>query len=785
MRISPVGSVTVGDMNAIFPRQVQPTISVTDFSGYLVPGALRRAEDMHFDPHRGCAYSRPFFIPHNNRFDSGVGSVIDRDQFLTTGLPAFVWTSLSVSGAPRMQNLPCRPWGVQVIDFQCVSPSNWINQDATLIASSLDINGFWLFLTRTIHVPAGTPMRALWEVHFTVGDDVFRIHSSLGTPLRIQRQHPDGTSWTDIQTGYRPGESPSRMQGNSDPLRGEIAIEVHSLNGYLSIGISGAPLTIIRLEQEEPERARVTNLKVVASRWTHLGIHAHPIKYVATSMYRSMPQQIGFAPSDTTPPKYLIYTPTEKVILDSGDNHSVDYPSGSTITVSKVDTPEDINDILLVEAPAYYLTITNRTSGSYEGTNYSDFTACVCRVVTQIDEIVSPPTYAGRVLYIGSGEETPIKEVYVASAFDSQSLMIRRGATVVLNNWRGITDTAARWDVNGSGNISLKIEMGNTDMGSFPQFMGFAGRYYFTRPSSSMSLMTIVAHDLTQQLADVLILAPPNMDGWNHYSAMAYLAKHAGMSDSQLGFLEYVPDNPFKSVPDDDSPYFLPLGHGLHPWTPVNRGMSVLELMMQIRSCSGFLLYVDTNGMLQYHEWIPSSPGSPKRIFTEVSDVDGVGAPTEVMSMMVESSTDDVRNQVIHIGIDAYGAEWTPIVVKRQDDASIWSPPGSQPANYIGYRKPFIHMDSRFANLDFANEANLRAYKLLRIPTYSVTLQTWLQPDIQPLDVIWVQDIKSGVSATPFTVMQIQHRISSIGRNLEQTSTIVARYIVSESESVS
>ena len=118
---------------------------------------------------------------------------------------------------------------------------------------------------------------------------------------------------------------------------------------------------------------------------------------------------------------------------------------------------------------------------------------------------------------------------------------------------------------------------------------------------------------------------------------------------------------------------------------------------------------------------------------------------------------ENTRNQVILIGIDQYDPRWSLIVTKLEDSASIYATPGTEPQNYKGFKDPFVWVDSRFANQAFADAAALNLYGLLRLPGLEAQWTSWLQPDLYPMDVVGINESKSGTEGVPFYIMAMRN----------------------------
>jgi len=398
-----------------------------------------------------------------------------------------------------------------------------------------------------------------------------------------------------------------------------------------------------------------------------------------------------------------------------------------------------------------------------------------------------------------------VQQVVENISFDPNTLAISHTMQVTVDNFQGITSLYQTYGLRGYGNMGIAMRMGWDHMPNGPDggigwqhFYGFINEYLYQRGAGGDSKLVLNCVDQMQQMADVLIAAPTDLDGWNHYSAMAYLWMYGGVTPAQLAFAGLVPTidggtllsdpsgsiDPFGVSPDDPTPggYFLPYGQGMHPWTPRDRTLPVLSLMEFVRKTTGYLNYIDAQGYARYEQWIPPSAGVTKKVYDEYA-YDGYGQPggevNELFGMTARIGTANTRNRTILIGIDAFGPEWAPIVESRQDDASIFTDPSvTPPQNYIGYEKAFIWLDARFANEEYASAAADFIFAINRLPDYDVTCQAWLQPEIFPLDTIMVNDWRSNSAGIPFYVMSVQNTLSVLSGNLVLTTTLTGKFLI-------
>lgn len=533
---------------------------------------------------------------------------------------------------------------------------------------------------------------------------------------------------------------------------------------------------------------RIEAVKVEAEGYTQFCVAVHPMRYVTTGYYTRAPFQTGFVPLPETVAGFTIHTDGEVGGVLDGNVYNPTLLPGAAITPK----------LTLAGSVGYYrLDMTGPDKDmsdqevyeSYLGQEYAEDTPILTRVTTRFEGISEVPGNAFFAIPLGVGGENPVQSITESIAFDPGSLTIRHSASVTLDNFRGMAALSAATGIGGLGNVGVGIRLGyahqqglvSDGVLGLPRFWGFSSRRSFTvAQGGGAANMILDCQDQMAQLAEVLIAAPADLDGHNHYWAMAYLAQLAGIPLPRMAFAPLVPSDPYGASPYDTAPYFLPMGAGMRPWTPVNRTLPVLSLMDQVRKTTGYLLYFDAIGQLRYEPFLPifNWLAGPKRIFRPTPEPsatarDWRGGLTELWDLQVSFDVSEVKNQTLLVGIDSEQS-WGVIASKLEDQASISSPAGYQPINYKGYKAPFIWMDSRFANEGFALRSSARLFYWLRQPAVTVTFTCWAQPDLFPLDMIWVNDWRTGIAELPFYILSMSTTTPSHG--LPRT-TITARYL--------
>jgi hypothetical protein len=508
----------------------------------------------------------------------------------------------------------------------------------------------------------------------------------------------------------------------------------------------------------------ITHVRVRAGRFSHFGWSVHLAKWVTTCSLRSNPLATGQAIDASTPPRYAIHGASEFVERASGVAYNPSFPAGSSITVTRVGAATDANQVydLAIANPQATL---NGAPATYQGTAYADHTAFVTRVTTKVDEKVD----AART---SVARNIVPKQVSFSAQFIPGALTVRRSLNVVLDNFH------AQWRGQ-AGNVAIRLALGMTQpsIALANCFTGVADTYTFDRPGGGQATIGFDCMEL-MDLFDTPIWDAPDMDGWNHYYAVAWLAKKVGISPSRFAFASLVPPDPSTYMAGDPNPFFLPLGEGMRPWTPRDRSQPARNLLRMVQAGTGFLCYVDGDGMLQYHQWIPPSAGSVVKTFTEQETGLGGADIAQLGPTTIRTSTRELRNVNVLIGVDSYDPTWRITATKREDTRSIEVPAGERPPdNFLGFRRPAAWVSSMFASAEYAERCADRFHDIQRLPEYSGNTEVWMQPQLDVMDVIKLADTKSGIESVPLYVMGLRHFWTCMGRHRFRTY-IQARYLI-------
>jgi len=565
----------------------------------------------------------------------------------------------------------------------------------------------------------------------------------------------------------------------------------------------------------EPRIGKVT---LSVKGFSQYSFSLHPMRFANNFSYTSIQQQLGFTPSVTTPPTFDLHMHADIAKnLDSGETHTCKHIPTAQVTL----TDEHLAGSQISQ---YSLScVSTETPFAYAGINTVRYTPGIERISIRyagITELDPPDEETYNIFAVGEGQNgcaEYLVSVTEESSFDFGGMRVHQNLGATFNNYSGIQQFAQDTGVRGAGNIALCWRWGykhsegiNGQEGpawwsteeepvygpGWGRLYGFCDTYAFSGTTGRYSL-TLQGKSMMARLDDTVFHAPPNMDGWNHYRAVYTLLSMAGIPDSRIGFMTEVPDDPYgleATDPDfDTGGYFLPVGVGSNPWTPIARSMTVGQLMGMIQQVTQFILYVDDLGIWRYEPFMRDATGNPKRIFREYYPYDSNQGLTQMWDVNVTISTADVRNEVILVGIDAYNplTFLDPIFAAERDELSINANPSQQPANYIGWKKNFAMTDSRFATAEFAKKTAKRLFDTMRQPAVIVTFSCWGQPDIYPMDFIGVEYQRSGLSGfpavlgvseeadntIPLFVTKISTTITRTARGLIPTSRIEARYI--------
>lgn len=831
MEVIPLGSAVFDDVHGAFPYVVQSSICVPDLLVECAPILRQDNFGMGFNHIHGCTHPSFVFVPHNQKITDGSVTVVDQNAHLLSGIPEVDWFSVSPSGSVVLQNFAERGYGHQRCDLLCNSEASAAGSGIEAIANLSDCQGFWGAITRSNFTKVQAAGFASWEIQFSTSNgDIYSIYTGADGQTSLFYSDDDGDTFIRLRSTMQTGGSPYATAGNTTPnsQSDQIDFMVVVLNDIISIVVKGqsspwssalkatpdgGETTDSRITPGTLPGAKITQVVILASGFTQFGWAVHPVKFLADATMTSNPHPIGFAWDDSTPPQYFVYavdtTGGLPKLLNSGDSWTPGFPAGGTVIVTT--NPDGAK-----YAPQFDLEISGTVAGTYQGFEYSNMALALTRVNTFIPAITDQESSSPITLNFATDgplptnsadptNPTPIHYVRERTVYDPDQLLITKSAEIALSYWRGMQLVTNNTGITGFGNIAVTISLGiqgiTQSAGGDPtiqRFSGICDSYHLERTSSGEALIVLHCKSRQIQIERTMLKVPPDVDGWYQFAAIRYLLQQSHIADSDMVFYTVdtdgnllsitPPDDPFTADPADPNPYFLPIGFGSNPWTPVNRQLPVMEFADQIRKLTGFMFVDDGSGAVIYQPspMLLTPPVGPAIIFQETATQDlptyGVNPLipgtdlNEMWSLGLEVSTANVRNRVTLIGIDAYRPEWQPIVKVLQDDASISSPPGMNPYNYVSWPQEFIWVDSRFAIDSFAATTAQQLFAYMRQPEINLSATSWMQPDLDVTEYVQFNDTRGILQSLNLTLMFLENTLSVEGGVSTQRAQMMARY---------
>jgi hypothetical protein len=343
-----------------------------------------------------------------------------------------------------------------------------------------------------------------------------------------------------------------------------------------------------------------------------------------------------------------------------------------------------------------------------------------------------------------------LRSISEETVFDRNTLNVYSHIVAEFNNYDGLYRQV-------SGLRACEVDIGYAELGVHKRITGIAGytMEWATAPGDFVFRLHIYDRSMMLRAPSGVIVANlPYMDGWCVYRAMRYLANYAGIQDSSLGFPICDGD-----INNPCGHYLLPFGDDMYPLVRFEGGMYVWDCMQKLQKYTGYLLYFDAEGILQFKPYVPEYPGPFKKTFSLVPEENYAGRPL-LNEMFISSRIRDMtytRNDVTIIGIDP--ETWQPIRASRVDNNSIYD---TTAPNYMGYRAAFVWADSMFCTPEYAAQARDSIFNVMRLPADTIAIEGWMQPDIFPLDVIGACDPYSLEGLRPYWVVSVRNQISFV-----------------------
>lgn len=596
-----------------------------------------------------------------------------------------------------------------------------------------------------------------WEIG--TGDDArgYSITFSGNGQALLQYWDRDTGEYDPVKTGNAGDDVSAMVWGAYSTDNEYTAIEVLLAGGkmYVYLGSQDNPVVFDegRVGEDGKTIQRVRRVEVRSVDHKTFYWSVFPTKFYASTGYDSVQFQIGFK---------SINNPNYKIIPAGGWEDLGDV--SATLEETETDSMKGPN-------VTYRLVFKLPITGRYKGVPYGDFAPGVHAVAFHWPR---GPVYS---LY---SPQTPLgpESIVVSQEFDPETLQIRSGASLNFSNTRG---QWGEWQQE-SGHVAVTVDItrtaisGASTMGVPPWVKVFTG---IGHTSSSID-MSDGGGTFTMHCSDrVVQLEPPRwalpwMDGWNSIYAIAYLAQLGGITLEHMAFARYVPDDPYDDWGDPSviggfarGAYFLPVGYMSTNLTRFS-GAGLWEIMSKIAYSIGYQLYFDAYGYLHFHKfqlpYFDNNAAFPiKRTFFE-SDVESStygGGAEGCWSITSSKNMATVRNKSIVVGVNSFSPIWEPIVMVSNDDRSVLDPSSS---NFVGWVQPVVMADNQFADPYFAWQAAKGLLRFLRMPERKVMFETWFQPDIYPLDCIYLRSQRIGTIGIKYMVTSVTHHIDQISQ---------------------
>ena len=795
MEVTGLQEVKFNRLHNVFPYAKKPAFAFTDFFGDFglaqqiatdfANGNVRTGqENLEIDAVIRGVYPRRLFVPHDNVLTYEYGGqpsdgnpplywLVSPDAYLPGG---FVLQNYEESPLYYFALESCNP-GSQVYPF---TPAQAYME---LTTSGHTMQGFTMLLKQLAY---GIPLNSSpsFAVRWTIGDAngnnrrQYSISFQQGKAVKFALRDDLNAEFTvicDIKAGIPrnsligniSADSQFRITqvgtgGGSDFFAADIqaarlaaptALEVRFLGGQLQIWIGNSDVPFIWPDARFDPDTNVPywfidSITVSSFNYDYMSFSAHPSKWANQASLISNEQQLGFIPDPTSPAQYSVHlTPHTDTAASATDTGFA--PPGTSATASDYSQ----NGTLL----RYGMVIDNGPpEGDYKGDYYCEHTAVVRAVTGRFAPVIkqkpASPQYVQPML------------VSVTHNFNYEQLCINSSANLTFDNFNGAWSNAidGGFIENGitddsgvrlyRGHMALNIKMGvSTNLGDFPLIQRFAGigniGFSEQMGAGGRSEVSIFATDSWLPLNQPKF-AWPWMDGYNIYYAMYEIAQRGGVTPERMQFYNdgFVPDTPYGPCPNGSPTIYLPIGPAGSPLTRFGGGQTPASIMKKIAYTHGFILFFDVFATLQFFKFVLSDVPAPVQIFTYVPG--DQGELTEIWNARYSGDTNDVRNQVSVIGVNAFGPIWNPIVAHESDDDSIEN---DDAFNFIGFPAELVWVDNQFVNQEYATAAAKTMLQFLRVPPRFIELDSWMQPDrpVYPLDVIRIDNPKSAAAFGP------------------------------------
>lgn len=764
--------VRVYGTHETFPFVKDPFYVATDFPWQYGNPNWKDNLSLITDFDLQAIYPAPIVVPHNQTkegytlSDCGGGA-----------LPSLEW---SAEGGTPLDFRCSQPWGFnEIYNSSTQAEADGAVTEAVAQVACQGLLCFWSRYDQNQAFTAEPEQNpyTTWFFYVGAGDNeiIYSVAIVQGRAI-VSREDPSGLPVPpkELQIAPVSGDvyaatwgkpDPEEYgSGTGDPYRtpSELkesynTLEVRLIGGRISFRINGQHPVIVfeedRLDESSDPLWQIMQVRVRAIKYVRFACSAHPLKWTRTPVFVSQEIQIGFTSTNHT---------TEDII-----------PAGHV--------PDDWDVFIYqpdssLDGPIIYycLQFEGPLDGTYRQQEYSDTVAAVRAV-----NIPYTPVVIG---FTGAGRPASPEIVSVSHQFDINTLTVESQMSGHYQNNHplvlptGGLGTWAMWSrFTGQTGVTVDLARTNKAGNLGPIMRAFTGFYNTSSDTSGADGDSRTAINGLSRMIQTQNprFALPWMDGWNVFYAIAYFAQLGGIDLSQMAFSHLVPPTPFEDYGDEDGQpaYFLPVGSGGSYLTRFS-GINLDVAMMKIAYSIGYMLFPDVFGFLQFRKF--RVPLGVKRDFyesdraSEISGFSGYGGLAGLEGAQwarVSKDMSQVRSDAIVVGVRAFAPKYDPIVYKLTDEGVVFD---QNAFNHLGYRNASVWMDSQFASESFALDAVTAMHAFTRMPGYSVNLQTWLQPDIFPLDVIRFQSFRFGTDWTRLMVTGVKHTVSK-----EPGSTVI------------
>lgn len=775
MNVLDLCQVSLWATRSRFEFQKTPYFTLTDYPWQTGTNNQQNAT-MPFSADLQCFYSSPIFVPHNNGPENYYG-----EGGVQLNLPSISWTPIDGSNPPAFQRNNPFGFAEMYLDGGAAQPGTERNEEFLALAWQGTCQGFTFIYKRTEKddsVDGGSPYQKFttFQIGVGTGSDtiLYSLEFQAQGDARLYKGIYDGTggyNWTMVGTTGTGSDIWGTNMGKaaSNFYSGSYGVSDDGRYSYICFMLIAGRLVVYNQSKDQAyfcDEWRVDengnpiwqiNYAVMKFYdYQRIECSGHPMKFSISDSMSSPELSIGFYNPNVNP----IYVDSAGIV-----------PPGVDVTL-------DPNGETYLAGPIidYSLLLTSQQTGTYKEVPYADWAGAVRSI---------------NISWVGETDFNPASPVFpephdvlVEHFFDPDSLTVdssaklRFNSTLYENLPTGEFGTWAQWGQN-YGHVAIEVQMtrNSPDGGTLPFgtiFTGYGNTTGTSEGHAGQVIFTMSGKDRKIQL-DNPRWDLPWMDGWNVFYAIAYLAQLGGVSIDDMGFSALIPPVAFGPGSDlgdgnGNGAYYLPVGSAGAQLTRFS-GTSLWDTMKKISNSIGYMMFFDVYGVLQFSKF--SIPNGIKRFFFE-SDPESAaqsgGGLEGCWSIQTIKDMSEVRSDMILIGVDAFTPQWNPIVERWTDDGVINN---VSAFNHLGYKNPSVWIDSQFADPDFASEAAAAMYRYFRTPGLNLSLTTWSQPDLFPLDVISLQSDRFGVSAIPMVILGVRHsQTIDIG-----STTIFARFV--------